>query len=263
MRREEFFAARVPWWTVKCPDCGVVTAADSAYFTGFSLLCESVRGRVSLTLVDLGLQPHQRAWCAERGVNIVPNPLPPDRHLKVWQAWYKPYYIAIAPYKYCLWLDADTMVVQDLNPLFASIQKAPLLLLHPAWGDGWISYEPALADIFGTAPTVKRHRINNGVLGFAKGRDEDDRLRALWMFMVNMCREYPAIRSLVNWWDEGCINWAITAGGFGSLLVEAHHWNQFTHYEATSESEFLDNIWFGPADVVLHFTGIKPWLSWK
>jgi len=263
MRRQEFFAG-MPWWAVTCPDSGIVTGCDAPYFGGLCLLCDSVRGRVPVSVVDLGLTADQRAWCGERAVNVLPNPVRPDKSLYYWHAWYKPYYVAVAPYKYCLWLDPDTIVVGDLNPVFAAMREGPVLVRHPQWNEA-LWFEPKLMDLFKLPQADKRGLINNGVLGFIKGDPAHDRLRALWMFMVNLSLENPAIRSLIYWFDEGCLNWAISAGHFESAVVDTLAWNKFTRQgcDATSEGEFFDKIHYDPTDVILHFTGHpKPWSRW-
>ena len=267
MTHEEFYATRVPDWSIPDKEKGVVSAADARFFLGLRLLYYSLRNRVQVTLFDLGLEPPQRAWCENQGVDLRPNPVSPDITVPTWQAWNKPYYIAASPYKYTLWLDSDTMVVDNLGPLFDAIGAGPgpLLLLHPAWADfQW--YEPKLLTIFPLPkPASDNHRINNGVLGFKKGRDADASLLALWSFMVDRCIKDPEIRAMVHWWDEGCINWAIPAADLEWTITPARGWNKMIMQRGGAcESEFFDLVRADAGDVILHFAGHpKLWQTWR
>ena len=57
-------------YTVTDKDVGVVTAADSKFFTGLQLLYTSLKHKVNFCVFDIGLSDHQIKWCKDNDIIV-------------------------------------------------------------------------------------------------------------------------------------------------------------------------------------------------
>lgn len=99
----------------------------------------SASNEYPVVFIDFGMTPKAKAWCRERG-KLIPfaTPMPPilkkniapaqkllwEEHYGklIWQRrkiWFKkPFAFLLSPFPYTLWLDLDTQVNKNVEPLF-------------------------------------------------------------------------------------------------------------------------------------------------
>jgi hypothetical protein len=243
--------------------CGVITAADTGFFPGIQFLCAACQGRVPLLVFDAGLTAEQRDWCAARvEVRDFPDPLVP-RTEEMWPAWNKPLLFRHSPFRTTLWLDADCLVVGDLNPLFARAAEGPFgvpsqVSLYP---------RPNKEILYQKHPVPQRipndRIVNGGVLGF--GSDERSaRLLTAWEGMVCEAGRDAEVREAIGFHDEGALHWAVEATGSTEVCTPLVVWNRSTFAVGRGGPEaFLSRLKVKPGDVILHLVvRPKPWTTW-
>jgi len=218
---------------------GIVTAADHGYFPGVQNLHASISGQAPLAVFDLGLAEDQLRWCKDNDVRVMPVdasrlPIPPPEEM--WQSWAKPFFIDRSPHDLTLWLDADCQVVGDLSPLFAVIEREPLLVRH-FWS---LRNHP------------DRHwPINAGVLGFSKA-DRAGPLFREWCATVLRCAADLKGHG-IPFHDEGSLIEAMKKVN-GWRVQEREGWDRFV-----MNHRFGQPLPVEDGDAVHHFMGLKPW----
>jgi hypothetical protein len=247
---------------VAATDAGVLTASDATFFPGLQLLVASLGRTVPLTIVDLGLTDEQSAWCScHQARRVAVDLLPMPCNVKMWQGWNKPFFICRSPFRRTLWIDADCVVVGDLQPLLRQLNETPFVVRHwdfpyPQPNKEW------LYDRYPVRTRFSRGRgINSGVVGIDLRRDAD--LLENWCEMVSRAVLDPKIRSAVSWYDEGALHWALEATEQIDCVVAHQGWNRFVPSRVTDDPVgYILSISAQPDDVIWHFSGsTKPWLS--
>jgi lipopolysaccharide biosynthesis glycosyltransferase len=243
-----------------------VTAGDYPFFLGLYQLVESLKGRVSITLFDLGLTSDQREWLTKQGVIIRrerPGVFTQKDHL--WQTWNKPFYIYSSPYKKTLWIDSDCIVVNDLRPLFDKIEEQPVFMQHPAGAGYTGGNQDQLYHRFPVKSRLsKENSINAGVVGVNKSKEHQE-LVYNWMKMVNNAFRFKDVERLIGWHDEGCLHWAVCATGMADLVIKKPEWNCFLGCceRALTVSGYVEYLKEHFDRVILHHTGPKCWSRWS
>jgi hypothetical protein len=242
--------------------CGVVTTADAGYFPGLQILCATCVGKVPLAVFDAGLTPRQRAWCEARvQVLDLPQLLMP-RTEDFWPAWNKPRLIRSSPFQTTLWLDADSFVVGDLNPLFERARLGPFGLRHSL---GWTRFSKE--ELYTRFPVPLRipeeEGVNAGILAF--GPDEKSKqLLDTWERMVLRAAEDAELRGLIQFHDQSCLHWAIQAVQYLDAIVTKPGWNRVLMLPGRGGPEhFIAQLKIRPEDVVMH-AHFRPkyWRAW-
>lgn len=224
-------------------------------FPGFQILAHTLKG-IPVTLIDLGLLPAQRAWCNERGIPLMTAELKMPAPVKGWQIWNKPFYLEASPYEDTLWMDCDTCAPGSVVPLLESIDAGPLILRH--WDEAYdYPNDESLYDLFPTRTRFANKRLlNAGVLGIRKSRD----LRADWFLtwrdMVLKSIGSAKLRSLISYYDEGALIWALEATASVELITNRQEWNRFVGLSRIGSVPELARALHEPTDdVVWHFSG--------
>lgn len=210
---------------------GVVTAADERYFLDVQLLVRSLEcvGAPSIAVFDLGLRPHQRAWLVDRpntsclNLPTLNGNVAAPKDLDGWQLWLKPFYLLLAPFDRALWLDADTVVVAEVDEAFGLIDRSPLLIndrFGPATQNDPRLYEvlPLPNDV-----AIGSWGLNTGVVGVCKRRDAE--LLARWADAVHWATRHANNRHLLRWRDQGALIWAIYQTDLAFVVRHDVVWN--------------------------------------
>lgn len=210
---------------------GVVTACDAGMYRDLELLVRSVHdsGYVPIAVADLGLTAKQRRWLTRRGCWMIKPRIPaevqeiePERR-RVFQ-WSKPWLIAQAPWRWCLWLDADTMVLDKLEPLLDRIISDGLQTFADLFTPMELSCNPPR--LYELLPTGRHHpepRINAGVVGLDRVRDAE--LLREWMWGIEQAAKRPEVREATGWHDQGHLRRAMVVFGV-EAAGDGKRWNR-------------------------------------
>jgi hypothetical protein len=239
---------------------GVLTAADAGYFPGVQLLSASLGQAVPLAIVDLGFSVKQRQWCQSQGRHLVSSPtLRISRELHMWQSWNKPFYVRDSPFQQTLWIDSDCVVVGDLSSLGREVERGPFVVEH--WVEPYV--QPNHEDLYRRFPVSLRlppgKGFNAGVIGLDIVRDAE--LLNLWCWLVTLAADDPEARSLVTWFDEGALHWALQAARRIDRLLPRGGWNRYMPSQSSDDpaAYVLAHTPLND-DVIWHFAGnTKPW----
>jgi hypothetical protein len=211
---------------------GIVTAADAGFFRELQFLVRSLsgRGHSALCVIDLGLTHDQQAWCLDQ-----PNLLlwtAPDVFASMrglfewhwWQAWIKPFCLIHAPFDRMLWIDADCVVLGDLQPLFDEIQARPLFVrdgtaVRTENDDRLYHYLP-----LGEGAKIAGVNVNSGVVGLCRIRDAE--ILNAWAWAVQWIAMHGDKRQLVDWADQGLLLWSLLRNRKTSFIEKSLHLNQ-------------------------------------
>jgi hypothetical protein len=249
------------------PDCGVVTAVGESYFVGFRLLAQSLAGRIPLTVFDAGLNPRQRRFAQEhaRVLDLPPLLFPPAGDRRMWVSWNKPLFLLNSPYKYTLWIDSDCLVTGDLSPLFHLIAGAgPVVVSHWDYADYPGGNREELYEREPCSRFAPHMTINAGVIGCGPDLASRNLLHA-WAYLIGRAGCDEEIRSLIGWFDEGALLWAMQKAEVPHGWHDRRAWNCLhclTH--TTSSGEFFDRLGVHPGDVIVHVGGQpKYWQHWS
>jgi len=252
-------------WRVELPGCGVLTAADAAYFPGLLMLLATIRQRVPCTVVDLGLTAYQRLIIEAHGAAMVRCPRYPALPAAHRTSWLKPHWLGMSPYERTLWVDADALVCGDLTPLFERIAGGPLVMAHPYGIQAPRPCAPATARLLGSAELPPRtDAVNAGVLGLDRGPAALE-LLGLWAALVDRCLADERTRAHVQFWDEGCLHLAVQQlRGQAWIVRDRPGWDRFFYLErADTPTEFWELLPMQDGDTIMHMIGkCKPWLRW-
>lgn len=265
MSATEYFYDRLEPWVVNDADCGVVTACDSCYYRGLLLLLKTLLGRVPVTVIDAGLTAYQVGYLEQEGCTVKRCARTPQLPLTHHTSWLKPWWIEQAGYRYTLWLDADTLVLRDLTPLFDVIKERVLLIRHAYGTAARTGYNGALNKLRPVKRVnSKEDHVNAGVLGFALERSEDAELLRQWQGLIEDALADAKLRKLISYWDEGALHWAMAKMAIqGRIVRDQPGWDRFVHLKAIDTlEEFYALLPVQNGDTILHLIGVKPWVNW-
>jgi len=255
------------------PGEGVITATDDRMFVGFQLLYSSlaVRHDCITLVIDLGMTDRQRRWClGQKGLITFTPMLDTLKQLgsEGWQKLNKPYFFLASPFAKTLWLDADTMILNDVNQVFSLMDEEPVIINSntPIPFDDW--FFARMADHI---PVPKYANYpNGGVIGLNLQRDmlflHD------WMAAVNYFAQNYKLSYMPNHIESALMAWALAKSGHIDVPMENPAWNwsaqggvsegKTINYD--SPEELLVSVKHDfPIAHILHWKGkIKPWLTW-
>lgn len=220
---------------------GILTAADSNIFESLKLLVRSLHeiNYIPLACADLGLTEDQCNWLIKHHVHLIDDPVPPhvfktltgpasiagppdlpERERLIWK---KPWLIAVSPFIYTLWLDADTVVLDDLIPLFTSVQDKGVQVFIDAESE--LSRNPPnLYELFPPSTDAPELPINSGVVGLCLDRDAE--LIYAWRYLIEQVIHDRHLRhNNVTFSDQGALIWALRDYGVRST-GHANRWNR-------------------------------------
>ena len=235
---------------------GVVTAADSEYSLELDILLESIAAQhpIPVHVFDLGLDDWHAAKIASLPLVTVIKPDLDDMPVEGdhWQAWLKPLLFRQSPYRHTIWLDADCVVLESLEPLFAILTDTPVLVADNYSPD--LCYnDPRLYEIYPT-PDSNSPPVNSGVVGLSRGRD--DVLLSTWLNFVKEATSNPEIATMLRWWDQGALNWAVRRCQQGHLVICESRWNHPAKRSLYHRDGLLAQIEEAhPDNGIVHFVG--------
>jgi hypothetical protein len=249
------------------PDCGVITAADANYFVGFRLLAESLGGQAPLSVFDTGLTERQRAFARSRAAVLPLPPLlfPPASDPAMWPSWNKPAFFFHSPYRHTLWIDSDCLVSGDLAPLFRRIARGgPFVTSHWSYRDYPGGNRVELHEREPARRFPAYMNLNAGVVGL--GRDPASRkVLDFWCYLVFQASRDDHLRSLIGWYDQGALHWALERAEAPAAWCDRRAWNCFHPLSfCDSSGDFFGRLGPHPGDVIVHAAGQpKYWLAWS
>jgi hypothetical protein len=267
--------------------CGIVTLADSNYFPGLKLLCDSVRDTwpVPITCFDIGLTVKQREIATDQCANLQIRPLPETDMIskiknvfsnaaplakttkRVWPLWICPFLIAAAPYQRVFWLDCDIVVLSNLESLYKMLEDGPVFTPENNAPEATPN-RPELYELLPIHRTFDplEPRVNGGVSGWDLIRDRS--LLEAYMYPITQACDDERVRSAISWHDQGALIWAIQKFGMEHRVVASATWNLCVSHTSLVEKPipwdeyFLNNIRDRVAYAnLLHWNGTKvPWI---
>lgn len=209
---------------------GIVTAADAEFFADLSWMLRSLRkvSGIPVEVFDLGLTERQREWlrkisdCRVRPMPRLVNRLERIRNCRMWQTWLKPVYLLMSDFDLCLWIDADCIVLDDLEGLFAAIGRGPLLC--PDRTDAEVENQPELYRWLPAGDDVRGRalRVNAGTVGLDKRRDHE--LLAAWAWAVQFAARNLRLARLFRWFDQGALHWTLHRLRLETLVSPESRW---------------------------------------
>lgn len=198
--------------------CGIITASDKQYFGGLKLLVSSLRYfndmRYPIICVDFGMDKEQLYWCKQKQVKVIPRINVPEYPGLCFDTWEK-YLIWIKPFlfgyfRHMLWLDADVIVLNNIDHVFDLIKKDMLVVKHDDQFYGNVVNHSALYKMKGIEnPPKDVMRVNAGVCGFDIVRDLD--FINKWKHTVMECFNNTEMRECMHYQDQGCLNYLLYA----------------------------------------------------
>ena len=198
-------------YTVTDKDVGVVTAADSKFFTGLQLLYTSLKHKVNFCVFDIGLSDHQIKWCKDNDIivkqqsNSVPDKF--KENSQYWYWWNKPYYMVQSQFRYTVWIDSDVIVKDGLQYVVDYVKKRPFFVQHSAW-ENYVPINGTTEKFYEHFPLhsrpTKRDCINSGILAF--DMDRDQWLFEKWINMITEVLEKGLRDDIGIFHDERCLN---------------------------------------------------------
>jgi len=172
-------------------DVGIVTAASSSYLPGLALLQESVSFplhcydldnlSLSLPLKPKGMTDHD------------------------YRIWIKPWLIRDAPFKHCLWIDADCVVLRGIEEAVA-LARAGFFVSEDCYKPELCLNERALYTLK-RVPVVTRRTLCAGVIFCNPLRDKA--IFESWMGLILEAFESVRLRRTIRWWDQGALLWTL------------------------------------------------------
>jgi hypothetical protein len=265
---------------------GVVTLADANYFPGVAMLCRSIQGSgypVPVVCFDVGLTEEQRAWGRQHLPALQIRDLPPDRDIALirqapedpalakpgkrhWPLWICPFLIAASPFRRTFWIDADVVVLRDLEGLFRLLDSGPLFTPENLAPQATPN-KPELYELLPIARSFDpaRPALNGGVSGWDLERDEAV-LRS-YMYPIRRAFEDPAIKAAISWHDQGALIWAVQRHGLEDRVAPTTAWNRCVIHTPAFHQAFpwdpagLEQLRDRVPDVnLLHWNGVRvPW----
>lgn len=257
---------------------GIVTATNRRMFIGFQLLCFSILRSfhdADLLCYDVGMTASQLDWCVKiPNLKIVKYENPAWAGKNYWEAWAKPFYILDSPFDKCLWIDADAMVLGNLNEIIEAAGDKPLFTEdYSGLQQSTINatYLYTLLPIDGVKEDSRPY-LNTGVFLLDKKRDEDfiDR----WCYCVDRAMSDSEIVQHIACWDQGACKWSLQRLGMLECIVQdkiAFNFPDLNRQYAypprpTALEYFFNSIRSAIVEkaIVLHWMGSpKPWERWN
>ena len=269
---------------------GIVTLADSRYFPGLELLCQSVRESFDVPVVcfDLGLDAAQLERARKKCPNLSIRPMPVNDDMasvrrvfenagplakpgkRVWPIWACPFLIAASPFRRVFWIDSDVVVLRNLDRLFSLLDSGPVFTPEN-FAPQVTPNKAALYDLLPIARPFDplEPRINAGVSGWDLSRTVDRAALEAYMTAVRAACADRRVAEAISWWDQGALIWAIQYCGLQNRVVDTWSWNMCVkHTRALKPSYGWDERTLERlrADVpeanLLHWNGhAPPWIG--
>lgn len=249
---------------------GIITAADALEFIGLQLLYSSliVRHECRVAVLDMGLTEVQRAWCDRQPclLRIVPEASAMRfGNEDGWEKWNKPYLMMYSPFERTLWLDSETIVLNDLTQLFGLMNSEPVVVntTEEMDVDSWF-FSRMPGDV--RPPSYAKYP-STSVLGLDMTRDFH--LLKNWMWVLENVVKNPKLQSSSRRLDSSAMAWALAKAGMTDVAMDNPAWNwmaqcgvAFVGYD--SAEELIQNVGREfPIAHVLNWGWPAPWIGWR
>ena len=144
-----------------------------------------------------------------------------DKH---WRQWYKPFYLKSCPHiDYALWLDADIVVLDRLDPLFAQATKS-FFVIKDYFDPIYCRNEEALYRKYPVSCSkVGQIVCNSGVLGYNPIRDK--LIIDTWLDFVKTVHADLEYRRHVHLFDQGALLHTIHKLNITHTVLPYKSWN--------------------------------------
>lgn len=205
---------------------GVVTAASRFFFPGLQLLARSIGDideSARVACFDLGFTNEQLQYAKQALhnvdiINVPSNPefefirahltAPTKRGRDEWRIWACPFFIEKSPFQQTVWMDCDTIVLRNIQVLFAMLEDGPVFTASDPLDIGMTGNMPKLYELMPVDNVLSDEpHINAGVIGIDLTRDID--LLNSYKMLVLRAAEDPNLKSMISWYDQGALIWAI------------------------------------------------------
>jgi hypothetical protein len=252
---------------------GIVTATDDLSFIGFQLLYSSivVRHACPVAVIDLGMRDEQRAWCnAQKSLMLISPNLSALKFKgeEGWEKWNKPYFIMYSPFQKTLWLDPETMVVNDLTQLFGLMDDGPVIVNTKEEiddGDWFFSRMPGDVQV-----PYSCCYPSTAVLGLDMGRDFF--LLREWMWVLENVVTDAKLQAASKRFDSAALAWGLAKHDKMDMTMDNPAWNwsvqggvnglNFVEYNSVEELLMGVQKDF-PIAHVLNWGWPAPWMGWR
>lgn len=255
------------------PKQGIMSATDDLSFIGFQLLYSSVavRHNCSFAVVDIGMRDDQLAWCKrQKGLMVI---TPNRSALKFegedgWEKWNKPYFIMYSPFQQTLWLDPETIVLDDLTQLFGMLEDGPVIVNTKEEiddNDWFFSKMPGDVKVPWSAcyPTT-------AVVGFDATRDFY--LLREWMWVVENIVTDAKLQAASRRLDSAALAWGMAKHEMMDVAIESPAWNWSAQGGANGlnfvEYASVEQLLVGvkkdfPIAHIVNWGWPAPWMGWR
>ena len=251
---------------------GIVTATDSHHFIGLQMLYSTLMmtHECKVAVCDLGMDKRQLSWCSrQRNLIVMGSMLDKLRTNQQMRSpkWNKPYALYVSPFEKSLWMDADTVVLDDLEKLFDILEREPVVF------SGKEEITPDNAFFMRMPEQISTpywsYYPNTAVLGINRARDFW--LLRDWLYAIELIESNHKIFSAARHYDASALGWALAKNDRLGLAMEN------TIYNFSSQIGRLHNlplVYGSPHEMlasmksdfpiahVVHFSCPKPWILW-
>lgn len=247
---------------------GIMSAVNEASFIGFQLLYSSlvVRHKCLVCVVDIGLNEDQKAWCykQEKLILISPNlaALKFTDH-EGWNKWNKPYFLMFSPFQKTLWLDPDTMVVNDVICLFNVMSHGPIIIQtnEKIDKDDWFFRRmPGNIEVpdFACYPTTS-------VFGLDLHRDFY--LVREWMWVIENIVKNSKLEASAKRLEWAALAWGLAKHNKTNIMMRNPSWNWMANegkiVDYPEVTDLLSNVKQDfPIAHVVNWGWPPPWMAW-
>ncbi len=208
----------------------ILTALSSNIFSDFVVFCDSVRriGDYPIYAVSLELTDEQKSFLITKyDIKIIELTSEQLTHYqtfdKNWKQWYKPAYFQFVEHiDYVLWIDADTVVLKDLAPLFIKASEQ-FFVMQDYFAPKTCINDDKLYDEFKLSISNKDIALNSGVIGCSPKRDSQ--VIGLWLEKVKILHDRTELRPYVKLYDQGCLLWALHELNMIDNILDIKKWN--------------------------------------
>lgn len=262
---------RSPRLTVQSNE-GVMSATDEWSFVGFQLLYSSliVRHKCPVCVIDLGMNADQRAWCRNQpGLMLVSPNLCALKFTgeQDWGKWNKPYFLTYSPFQKTLWLDPDTMVIDDLTQMFCLMRDGPVVFKTDEEIDPNDWFFARMPGGVGVPPNA--FYPTTSVLGLDMHRDFY--LVSEWMWVVENVVTNSKLEASAKRFDSAALAWGLAKHSANKWAMKNPAWNwpvlggvngrKFVEYPEVEDLLVGVKKDF-PLAYILNWGWPQPWMTW-
>lgn len=211
----------------------IITAVDAKFWPEYCVLYESLRRfhTILLTVIDVGLEPDQLHILSQQTnviTHIVPDNLYNYRNINRWMQWCKPMLILDVIHRhqidFALWIDADTVITQELDPLLDATTQN-FFVVADYFSPLMCQNDQQLYTECPAPVSAEHHKtvINSGVIGIALPRDRS--ILDKWIENTQLIYDKPHLQQHVAFYDQGILLLSLRQLQMLNHVVHDRRWN--------------------------------------